>query len=208
MILGLKQIAWQTFLRTQNLKVRDQLKHGIRYLDARLEIDDNGDDIFLTHDDVDSWDPDPSGLEDKRLYLTKEEDAYSKSTSYTFLDPQRKKYNNNNNYDDDDETKEQKIPILGKAHGKIVLLTCENYFYDDNQQLGITVEVGKKKDIGRCREYAKIKGVTNDARIDLHDYDTIVTDPICDSSITTSAYYVKMELSSFVNNAKGKNENN
>jgi len=78
------------------------------------------------------------------------------------LDPQRKKYNNNNNYDDDDETKEQKIPILGKAHGKIVLLTCENYFYDDNQQLGITVEVGKKKDIGRCREYAKIKGVTND----------------------------------------------
>ena len=58
-------------MRTQNLKVRDQLKHGIRYLDARLEIDDNGDDIFLTHDDVDSWDPDPSGLEDKRLYLTK-----------------------------------------------------------------------------------------------------------------------------------------
>jgi hypothetical protein len=186
---GTKQIAWQTYTRTQDLRVRDQLKHGIRYLDVRLEIDDNDDDIFLTHAGVDCRDPDPTGPEDKRLYLTKvidkcinflkdhnresiimhlefevleinKEDAYSKIAGYTFLDPDRKKYIYNNN-EDDDETKEQKIPTLGKARGKIVLLTREQYKYKGNNQIDITVEVGKK-DMEKCREYAKIEGAAND----------------------------------------------
>eukprot|EP00833_Pecoramyces_ruminatium_P010667 jgi/Orpsp1_1/1184699/evm.model.c7180000090632.1 len=162
--------AKSEFGRTQDLDIKEQLEHGIRYLDIRLSTtDEKKSTLYLSHgNNLPAIDTVPCvdiNSKNDVLYFSqvikecidflkkqtketiimhlKEENISEKTNDVAKLIGKEIKDLSEYFYD------ETTVPQLGKVRGKIVLFTRNGYKYN-NKALGIRVNV---KDMGGCRDY-------------------------------------------------------